>query len=249
MKRNERRLLEEKLRYVAMEDVKLDPERDRQMLEEAKARFLQQDADIQTKTTSVGHQIGRRVLIVSAAAVVLLVLSFGFSVLMPESVSHARGFMRSAAIWVNNTLHLGYEFEEPIEDISLLSGEDVTFSSLEQASEELPYQLFCFNDPYLVFQSVSVIHTATSSQIVISYGDESANCQITLDPTTDNTLTNLNSNTHTIVPWQYGELECWQSASIGYALTYYAGTEIAIKGLNLPYDDFLAMCQTLKPFN
>lgn len=245
MKRSERRLLEEKLRYVAMEDIELDPEREQQMLEQVKAQFLRQDTE-KTMKRSGGHGIGRRVLVVSAAAVLFIVLSFGFTVLMPESVSHARGFMRTAAIWVNNTLHLGYEFEEPMENSGKLTLPDAVYNSFEEAAASIPYPLVYLDNSSLEFQSVAVQNTSGFSEIVIAYQKGSQECYIRLNHAADKTLTGSNSNAYTIVPWQHGELGCWEGALANFALTYYSGMEITIRGINISYDDFLTLCQALK---
>ena len=250
MKRSDRRLLEEKLRYVAMEDIELDPERERQMLEAARAKFMQQSAEKDADQTSGRHKMGRRVLIVSAAAVLLLVLSFGFTVLMPESVSQAKGFVRTAAIWVNDTLHLGYEFEEPTATpVSLSNGEDITYATIEEAAANIPYPLVYLDDPLFKLQSVIVQNTSPYLVIKIIYQRESQECVIALSPASYDTITYLDGTTHTDTLWQGGELECWKGSSSNYALTYYAGMEITIKCKDIPYSDFLSLCQTLKVFN
>ena len=248
MKRSERRLLEEKLRYVAMEDIELDPEREQQMLEEVKAQFLRQDTETNTKRSG-GHGIGRRVLIVSAAAVLFIVLSFGFTVLMPESVSHARGFMRTAAIWVNNTLHLGYEFEEPVVNPMQQIEEDATYDSFEAAIANIPYPLVRLNAPGFELQSITVSDTEDFTPTAILYSDGIQNCRIIIAPVAEDSLTSLVVNSSTTIPWTYGAFICWEADSTNYALTYYSGTEITIETSDIPYDDFLTLCQTLKVVN
>ena len=249
MKRSERRLLEEKLRYVAMEDIELDPERERQMLEEAKMKFMQQRTETDTAQTSGRHKVGCRVLIVSAAAVLLLALSFGFSVLMPESVSHAKGFVRIAAIWVNDTLHLGYEFDEPTVTPVPYDGEDVTYTTLEEAAANIPYPLVYLDDPSLTLRSVAVEQTEISSRVVISYGNESEYCRISLIPVAGAALSTFGDVSQAHIPWQCGELVCWEIDSAKYALTYYSNMEITVIGPDIAYEDFLALCQLLKPIN
>lgn len=248
MKRNERRLLEEKIRYIAMENIELDPEREQQMLEQAKATLMRQGAE-QAEKRPAGHGMGRRVLIVSAAAVLVMVLSFGFTVLMPESVSHARGFMRTAAIWVNNTLHLGYEFEEPMENPAQQSLHDAIYGSLEEAAANIPYPLVYLDAPNFTLQSVTVQKTALLNEIVITYQDQAQSFVIKLEPAADSALVGFGSNAYTAIPWQCGELECWESNSTNYALTYYSNMEINIQCINTPYDDFVTLCKALKTFN
>ena len=249
MKRNERRLLEEKLRYVAMEDIELDPEREQQMFEQAKAKFMQQSAEMDTSKSFDRHKIGRRVLLVSAAAVLIMVLSFGYAVFAPESVSHAKGFLRSAAIWVNNMLDLGYKIEEPTATIAPHDGEDATYATLEEAAANIPYPLVYLDDPNLMLRSVTITHTGTFVKISISYGKESEYCRIELFPIPEDVVTDLDEDSQMLIPWQCGKLALWETATSQNALTYYSNIEIYIKAPTVPYDDFLALCQTLKVFN
>ena len=249
MKRSERRLLEEKLRYVAMEDIELDPERERQILENAKAKSMRQGPEMATHKTSGGQRMGRRVLIVSAAAVLIMALSFGFAVLMPESVSHARGFVRTAAIWVNDTLHLGYAFEEPTLTPAPYDGGDATYATLEEAAANIPYPLFYLDDPSLTLRSVSIQRTAIGFIVSISYGDESEYCRIELTPVNEENVTDLLESSQLLIPWQYGELASWEGSSVQNAITYYSDFEVIVRGFNISDDDFLALCHTLRVFN
>lgn len=248
MKRNERRLLEEKIRYIAMENIELDPEREQQMLEQAKATLMRQGAE-QAEKRPAGHGMGRRVLIVSAAAVLVMVLSFGFTVLTPESVSHARGFMRTAAIWVNNTLHLGYEFDEPIATPALSGEEDAVYATLEEAAANIPYPLVYFDDPSVTLQSVAAQLTSSFSKIVVYYENESGDCTIEITPISENLITNVTDDNQILIPWQCGEMISWEIDPIKCAITYYSNMEIDIITSDIPYDDFVALCKTLKVFN
>lgn len=230
-----------------MEDVELDPEREQQMLERVKAEFLQQDTENDAKKVPGGHQIGRRVIFVSAAAVLIMVVSFAFSVFMPESVSHARGFVRSAAIWVNNTLHLGYEFEEPVANPMQWNEQEVIYSTLEEAAANVPYPLLYLDDSTLQLHSVSLLNVSSLSSITIAYQNGSAIFNISIHPTAESVLTGLDRSTR--IPWQHGEFVCWESDSLNYALSYYSGMEISIYCSGISHDTFLALCQALKLFN
>lgn len=248
MKRSERRLLEEKLRYVAMEDIEYDPEREQQMLKQVRAEFLQQNADPDTKRAK-GHGIGRRVILVPAAALLMIVLSFAFTVLTPESVSHARGFVRSAAIWVNRTLKLGFDFEEPVENPSLQESPQTTYSTLHEAAANIPYPLVYFDDSDFALQSVFMQDDPLFSDVVITYRNGSQTCYIKINPAVENTLTSMDANMNTILSWEGGEIVCWEGDPESHAFAYYSGMEIDIRGFDITYDRFLALCQTLRAFN
>lgn len=247
MKRSERRLLEEKLRYVALEDVELDPAREQQMLEQLKAEFLQRGAETGAKRSG-GHGIGRRVLIVSAAAILFVILSFGFTVFMPESVTHAKGFVRSAAIWVNNTFHLGYEFEEPMEHTAESHEQDAEYSTLEEAAANIPYPLVYLDDPNFELQSVARNFTVFGDRITINYISEEQSIIISQFSANEDTIATADSAAITI-PWENGQMICWEINSMNCALVYFSGMEIFINGNNMSFDTFLDICQNLKSFN
>ena len=249
MKKSERRLLEEKLRYAVMEDIEPDPERERQVFEQISLQVAQGENTADHRKSAGGHQIGRRVLIVSAAAMLFVVLSFGFTVFMPESVSHAKVFVRSAAIWINNTFHLGYEFEEPVGNHVQFDGQDATYYTLEEAAKNIPYPLVYFDDSSLTLRSISIQRTAIVAKTVLSFENESNFCKIILTPITGDIVTSLESDFQTLVPWQHGEFAFWEANSIKYAITYYLNLEIYIEGTEISNDDFLMLCQTVKVFN
>lgn len=247
MKRSERRLLEEKLRYVALEDVELDPEREQRMLEQLKTEFLQRGAETGAKRSG-RHGIGRRVLIVSAAAILFVVLSFGFTVFMPESVTHAKGFARSAAIWVNNTFHLGYEFEEPMENTAEFHEQNVTYYTLEEAAANISYPLVYLDDPNFELQSVKLHYTAADNRITMNYLNGEESIIITIVPINEDTIDAIEA-IPVYVTWQRGELLCWEVDSMNCALTYFAGMEIYILGNNMSFNSFLNTCQNLNGLN
>ena len=247
MKRSERRLLEEKLRYVAMEDIKLDPQREQQMLDAVKADFLRQSAEADVKR-SRGHGIGRRVLIASAAAVLLIVLSFGYTVLIPESVTHAKGFVRTAAIWVNNTFHLGYEFEEPVQNTVGSHEQDAEYSTLEEAAANIPYPLVYLDDPNFELQSISLTYSASGNRILIDYLNREQSIMISLVPVNEDVIEVIDDTTITL-PWQNGKIFCWETDSYNNAFAYSSGMEINIIGTNMTFNVFLDVCQNLRSFN
>lgn len=249
MKRSERRLLEEKLRYVAMEDIELDPQRDQEILEQVKAKFEQRQLQETKESPSRGTKIGRRVIMVAATVVVLLVVPFVYTVLMPESVSHARGFVRSAAIWVNNTLHLGYDFEEPVEKPSQHAEGDVIYSSLEEAAENIPYPLVYLDDPRVELRAIMLRHGLIHNRVIISYSIDDQPFNISLLPIGENTTTDMAGQSIANATWQCGELFCWNSDPSVNAITYYSGMEINIQAENISQDIFLDLCRNLKPVN
>lgn len=248
MKRSERRELEKELRLLAMEETKLDPERDAQIIARAKEQYEQTRKE-ETKEPVRGNRIGRRVLIVSATAMALMVLSFAYTVLMPDSVSSAKNFVHRATIWVSNALHLGIEVEVPPEGPTQGSTEDAVYYSLEEAAANLPYPLVYLDHPDVELQSVMVLAAYQYPEAALSYRYESADINIYIAFIGEDYYTKLNTPDGKIIPWKEGELACWNLDVGEHAFTYYAGLEISIDTKDdLSFDTFTDLCRYLTPF-
>ena len=139
MKRNDRKALEDQIRH--MDDVPYNPSPEH--IEEIKQRAFQQYMARQFQQTEVPEGqttkrkgILRRVVIIAAAAVCLMVVSFLYSALAPVTVSSANNVVRRAVIWINDQLHLGITFPEPVDDSSKKEITSYTvFSTLEEAAQ------------------------------------------------------------------------------------------------------------------
>lgn len=139
MKRNDRKALEDQIRH--MDDVPYNPSPEH--IEGIKQRAFQQYMARQSQQTEVPEGqttkrkgILRRVVIIAAAAVCLMVVSFLYSALAPVTVSSANNVVRRAVIWINDQLHLGITFPEPVDDSSKKEITSYTvFSTLEEAAQ------------------------------------------------------------------------------------------------------------------
>ncbi len=139
MKRNDRKALEDQIRH--MDDAPYNPSPEH--IEEIKQRAFQQYMARQFQQTEVPEGqttkrkgILRRVVIIAAAAVCLMVVSFLYSALAPVTVSSANNVVRRAVIWINDQLHLGITFPEPVDDSSKKEITSYTvFSTLEEAAQ------------------------------------------------------------------------------------------------------------------
>lgn len=139
MKRNDRKALEDQIRH--MDDVPYNPSPEH--IEEIKQRAFQQymarqfqQTEIPEGQTTKRKGILRRVVIIAAAAVCLMVVSFLYSALAPVTVSSANNVVRRAVIWINDQLHLGITFPEPVDDSSKKEITSYTvFSTLEEAAQ------------------------------------------------------------------------------------------------------------------
>lgn len=142
MKRNDRKALEDQIRY--MDDAPYNPSPEH--IEEIKQRAFQQymarqfqQTEVPEGQTTTRKGILRRVVIIAAAAVCLMVVSFLYSALAPVTVSSANNVVRRAVIWINDQLHLGITFPEPLNidpDKAEITSY-TTFSTLEEAKQRV----------------------------------------------------------------------------------------------------------------
>ena len=142
MKRNDRKALEDQIRH--MDDAPYNPSPEH--IEEIKQRAFQQYMARQFQQTEVPEGqttkrkgILRRVVIIAAAAVCLMVVSFLYIALAPVTVSSANNVVRRAVIWINDQLHLGITFPEPLNidpDKAEITSY-TTFSTLEEAKQRV----------------------------------------------------------------------------------------------------------------
>lgn len=151
MKRNDRKALEDQIRH--MDDAPYNPSPEH--IEEIKQRAFQQYMARQSQQTEATEGqttkrkgILRRVVIIAAAAVCLMVVSFLYSALAPVTVSSANNVVRRAVIWINDQLHLGITFPEPVD--SDLGKTDITgytvFSTLEEAAQHVGLPIVYLKD-------------------------------------------------------------------------------------------------------
>ena len=152
MKLNNRKSLEQQIRH--MDDTPYTPTPEH--MEEIKRRAFQQymarqsQPQQQSAPQRSGKKRGvlRRAAIIAAAAVCLMVLSFLYSALAPVTVSSANNVVRRAVIWINDQLHLGITFPEPIDTDphkAEITGYTV-FSTLEEAAQRVDLPVVYLKD-------------------------------------------------------------------------------------------------------
>ena len=250
MKRNERCKLEEELRLMAMDETELDPERDAQITEWVKEQY-KLAAEEKAKEPVRENRIGRRVLIVSATAVFLMILSFAYTVFTPDAVSHAKGFVHRASIWINDVLHLGYEVEVPPEEYQQGDTIDAVYYSLEEAAASgLPHPLVYLQHPDAEFQSISVQYLYQHPITTISYRYKSVSFEIVLATIGEEYYTRMKDLDDQQILWEAGTFIYWDLSEFRRAVTYYADTEISINISNeLSFNTFVEICQSLLLFN
>ena len=118
----------------------------------------------------------RRVMTVAALTMAFFVVSVVYTVLMPTSIGSAHNFIRTVNLWINDTFHLGYEYDVPLQQGEQLSklqfGEVLTFSSLSDALSQLDCNFFIFdsNCDQLSLQSIEYTKLSDNAyQMLLQY--------------------------------------------------------------------------------
>ena len=114
-----------------------------QVLETAKANAVDEKPAGRQKKRS----ILRRAAIAVALAVCFLAASMLYSALAPVTAANANNFVRRTSIWLNDQLHLGITFPEPVDDSSKKEITSYTvFSTLEEAAQNTDLPLVYLKD-------------------------------------------------------------------------------------------------------
>ena len=174
MKLNNRKSLEQQIRH--MDDTPYTPTPEH--MEEIKRRAFQQymarqsQPQQQSAPQRSGKKRGvlRRAAIIAAVAVCLMVLSFLYSALAPVTVSSANNVVRRAVIWINDQLHLGITFPEPIDTDphkAEITGYTV-FSTLEEAAQRVDLPVVYLKDSGDLTLSSITANVALNGRTVLS---------------------------------------------------------------------------------
>ena len=256
MKRNDRKALEDQIRH--MDDAPYNPSPEH--IEEIKQRAFQQYMARQFQQTEVPEGqttkrkgILRRVVIIAAAAVCLMVLSFLYSVLAPVTVSSANNVVRRAVIWINDQLHLGITFPEPIDtdpQKAEITGYTV-FSTLEEAAQRVDLPVVYLKDSGdLTLSSISansVLHSKASLSLI--YKNDADNIMILIyTHESDRTNASFSSANYCKVSSAIGDVYICDAEGGANAYLFYGDYSIMIS-TSLDSSSLTPMLSTLTLFN
>lgn len=250
---SERRLMEEKIKVVsAMENDITDDEIDA-IKQSAYEDYLntqnyrQQKAQRKEKRKT----IAKRLVAVSAFAIVLFVAPFVYSFLMPVTMSKADHFMRNAAIWINEQFHLNIEFTVPVDNSSNVQAPaQSSFQTIEELAEHTQSSIvYLPTDETIRLDCITYDNTIQGcEQISIQYkinNDDIIN--IYLSPIDKESATRFED--HVI---QYktaiGSLYIWSNEDGSRAISYVDSYKIDIYS-SLSQNSFLDCCNSLTYIN
>ena len=254
MKRNDRKALEDQIRH--MDDAPYNPSPEH--IEEIKQRAFQQYMARQSQQTEATEGqttkrkgILRRVVIIAAAAVCLMVVSFLYSALAPVTVSSANNVVRRAVIWINDQLHLGITFPEPVDDSSKKEITSYTvFSTLEEAAQntDLPI-IYLKNNSDIELQSIS-INPILNGKVSLSilYRDNDQKILIAIYPNENSSAASFSAANYRTISSDVGDVFACESEDGANAYLFYDDYSIMINS-SLDIAAFCLILQHLAVFS
>ena len=254
MKRNDRKALEDQIRH--MDDAPYNPSPEH--IEEIKQRAFQQYMARQFQQTGVPEGqttkrkgILRRVVIIAAAAVCLMVVSFLYSALAPVTVSSANNVVRRAVIWINDQLHLGITFPEPVDDGSEKKVTSYTvFSTLEEAAQstELPIIYLANSDNLRLSRIYMNVLINGRAVLSIVYSNDNDNFTITAYTNEDSSAAFSSAANYRIISSDVGDVFACEAEDGAYAYLFYDDYSIRIS-TSLDVETFISLLHNLALFN
>lgn len=253
MNKKQQRELENKLREATLDVDELTPERIAGIRERAHAAYQQKMTDkarpkVKAKT---GSGLLRRAAAVFAIAVGLIVVSVVYTALAPVSSGNANSFVRRAAIWVNDQLHLGISFPVPEDEGAVSQLEEQTFTTLKEAVQSLNTPIICIQEDAIQGLSFTSLETVSSENTFISllsYKLGEKSISISIEPLLDNALIDISQDKVIEFSSPIGTLFILDSKEANWAFAYYNGYLIEIYG-SVSEDLFLLCCSSLEVIN
>ncbi len=251
----EQRLLEEKIRVSYETDTVITDEEIDAIKQSAYEDYMNsqeyKQKSIQKKEK--GRTIAKRLVAVTAVAIILFVAPFVYSVLMPVTMSKADSIMRKAAIWMNDTLHLGIDIAVPApkDDQSNAKTEtplvDPAIEELASAST-LPIVYIPTNETVSLD---SITHNKAHlqhEQIIIQYKiKDKGTITIKIAPMQQSSTMALSENV-TQLQTEAGTVFFWTAEKDTYAVCYNTHFKFNIFS-NLTLEDLTYCCSALSIVN
>ena len=163
MKRLSKKVLEARMQDIMNEPTPADFERFETMKERVYAECVRRsDSEevVPAKYTVNKRSYHHYVMAAVVMAIAFIFVPVIYTALFPVTVSNANNVMRRAGVWINNTLRLGIEFPEPIDDDNHIeTPKEVgffSFSTAEEAAEFLGQSILALDLDFPGLSLVSV---------------------------------------------------------------------------------------------
>lgn len=192
----------------------------------------------------------RRIAAVCAATLGILVVSFGFSVLMPNKIGQANNGVKKVALWFGEKLHLDLKFDQPVDDEPLVDVKtEKTFFSIDKALEELKIPIVGFKKEARVELEKIEIATHSERQYLIKsiYSNNNEQIVLYVECLSDQTTAAVLAEQQIKIATPLGDAICWSNEEGSRAVLYSEQYSIQVTS-NMILDDFMETLGYLKLF-
>ena len=250
MNKKEQRALENRIRDVMEEPAELTSDEIAKIRERAYLAYQQKIENEKQPAREKRKKSGllRRAVAVVAIAIGLIVVSVVYSVLAPVSVSNANNFIRRAAIWVNDQLHLGISFPIPTDSQSDINTSlSSTFSTIEEAKKvtSFPIVFVPVNDDLILNGIDAVMDSEIVHSITIRYICSEGDFNILIEPLGDENTVDYTTNSSTIITSSIGNIIVLDTENnVNRAFTIYDGYLVEFFS-SVSKQEFFKYCQVL----
>jgi len=252
MNKKQQRELENKIREAIEEPAELTEDEIADIRNRAYRAYQKKMDDKKRPSKSGLMKSGllRRVVAVFAIAIGLIVMSVVYSVIAPVTSSSANSFVRRAAIWVNDQLHLGISFPVPEEESNASSTESEFYSSLIEASKDLNMPIVYFqNVDELEYKGLETISAVDESYVTfLHYGSEHGVIDISIECFREDEILDITPHDSSVLSSPIGDVYVWHAEGVYRAITFYNNYIIEIYG-NVSEESFLKACNSLSLVN
>lgn len=248
MNKRQQRELENKIREAMEEPAELTEDEIADIRNRAYRAYQKKMDDRKQPSKSGIMKSGllRRVVAVFAIAIGLIVMSVVYSVIAPVTSSSANSFVRRAAIWVNDQLHLGISFPVPEERSNVNSTDYESIVSLKEASEKLDMPIIYLSGrDDLLFRGIETVASMDDSTYLILHYDIGKNeIDISIEKLSDDEILSIDTVDANSFHSPIGEILLWETEGMSKAFTMIDGYLVEIYGqvskeLLISYCNFL----------
>lgn len=250
LKRNEYRLIEERIKALNDDKYHLTQEHIDEVLARAHDELLRREKARIARQEARKRRL-RRVVVGSAAIVSVLVVFFVYSALAPVTVGSANNFVRRASIWINDKLRLGVTFTEPVDDEAKreINGY-TTFDTLEDAAKQLKAPvIYLENSNDLTISSISANNTVANGEFfTLEYNHDDVNISVLCYPISESGFISLEDDSYAEIETKIGNVYMTEVENGVRGTAAYQNYIITIKS-NLDKNAILPYVQNLNVFN
>ena len=251
----EQRLLEEKIKFsfetdTVITDEEIDAIKQSAFEDYMNSQEYKQKSNLRKEKA---RTIAKRLVAVTAVAIILFVAPFVYSVLMPVTMSKADNFMRKAAIWMNDTLHLGIDVSVPAPKDDQSNAKTET-ALVDPAIEELA-SVSSLPIVYIPMNETVTLDSVTHNNELIDFEQVFIQYKVNgQDTIMIRIIPSFHSSTIAIdetisqISTKAGSCYAWDSETGSQAVCYISDCKVDIFS-TLPLMDFVVICSTLSIVN